>query len=259
MHLFRNPPLEHDIIVHLAGYGFRRGYVGFKLWKLQGMAVCFAMASRRRHENDTLSLLLQLPWSVNLTLAGIVYLALRYGFPILSFESGGGQILAKAVPQLAWLPACGLVLMAGLSALVAWSNGQLFEHQTSLEDVKALSWQDFERFVGEFYRRQGYAVQETGGGGADGGVDLVLRKEEETVYVQCKRWRNRNVGIKPTKELFATVVAEEATRGILMTTSNFSQDAQRFAGSQSERLSLVAGRDLVKMMAEVRRTSSATM
>ena len=215
------------------------------------------MPSRRRQEDDILSILLQLPWSMNLALAGFVYLALRYGFPILSFESGGGQILAKVVPQLAWLPACGLVLIAGLSALgsalVAWSNGQLFESQTSLDDVKALSWQDFERFVGEFYRRQGYAVQETGGGGADGGVDLVLRKEEEIIYVQCKRWRNRCVGIKPTKELFATVVAEKATHGILMTTSNFSQDAQKFAASQSDRLALVAGRDLVRMIGEVRR------
>ena len=48
-------------------------------------------------------------------------------------------------------------------------------------------WREFEMLVGEAFRLQGYQVVETGGGGADGGVDLVLRKDRETFLVQCKQ------------------------------------------------------------------------
>ncbi len=35
-----------------------------------------------------------------------------------------------------------------------------------------MTWQDFERLVGEAFRQRGYRVAETGRGGADGGVAL---------------------------------------------------------------------------------------
>lgn len=207
------------------------------------------MASRRRHQDSLLHLLLRSPWWVSLVLAALCYAALRYGPPQLTFDSILVKSFANALPSLAWMPAAALTLVAFGSAMQAWSRGELFANQTSLADIKRLSWQDFERFVGEFYRRQGYRVQESGGGGSDGGVDLVLKKNGETIYVQCKRWRNRRVGIKPTKELFATVVAENAAKGVLMTTAGFTRDAETFAASQPK-LELVDGPQLVRLMNE---------
>ena len=49
-----------------------------------------------------------------------------------------------------------------------------------------MSWRDFERLDGEAFRMRGYSVTETGGGGADGGVDLQLARGSETFLVQCK-------------------------------------------------------------------------
>jgi restriction system protein len=46
---------------------------------------------------------------------------------------------------------------------------------------------------------------ETGGGGPDGGVDLVLRKPggngSEKFLVQCKQWRALKVGVDVVREL----------------------------------------------------------
>jgi restriction system protein len=39
-----------------------------------------------------------------------------------------------------------------------------------------MTWREFEALVGEYFRLRGFAVTETGGGGADGGVDLMLTK-----------------------------------------------------------------------------------
>jgi restriction system protein len=47
----------------------------------------------------------------------------------------------------------------------------LLETRTDLDSLAANGWRDFERLVGEAFRRQGYAVEETGLGGADGGME----------------------------------------------------------------------------------------
>jgi restriction system protein len=44
----------------------------------------------------------------------------------------------------------------------------------SADALNGMTWQQFEQLVGEAFRLQGYTVAEIGGGGADGGVDLVL-------------------------------------------------------------------------------------
>lgn len=44
------------------------------------------------------------------------------------------------------------------------------------------------------FRRRGYGVRELGGGGPDGGVDLVLPKFSEKFFVQCKQWKASRSG-----------------------------------------------------------------
>ena len=59
----------------------------------------------------------------------------------------------------------------------------------STNALDGMSWREFEMLVGEAFRLQGYRVIETGGGGADGGIDLVLFKGSEKFLVQCKQWK----------------------------------------------------------------------
>lgn len=105
--------------------------------------------------------------------------------------------------------------------------------------------------MGEVYRRQGYRVVETGGGGADGGIDLKLVKNGETWLVQCKRWRQEKVGVKVARELFGVVASERATGGILITTSTFTPEAESFG--RGKPLRLIAGEELLRMVEGVRK------
>jgi restriction system protein len=50
-------------------------------------------------------------------------------------------------------------------------------NSNAADALDGISWQEFEMLVGEAFRLRGYQVTENGGGGADGGVDLVLRKD----------------------------------------------------------------------------------
>lgn len=108
--------------------------------------------------------------------------------------------------------------------------------------------------MGEAYRRKGYRVTETGGGGADGGVDLVIKRDGETRLVQCKNWRTLNVGVKVVRELYGVVAGQGATEGILICSGKFTPEAQAFARGKA--LELMDGNQLLKMIEEVKRTPS---
>src|SRR5208337_454126 len=89
------------------------------------------------------------------------------------------------------------LVMAALSLFNSFRKGKnrtfLFNKQKDMKTLRSMSWQDFERLVGEAYRQQGYTITETGGEGPDGGVDLVLKKNGETILVQCKHWKMESV------------------------------------------------------------------
>ena len=102
--------------------------------------------------------------------------------------------------------------------------------RSSLNDM---SWQQFEALVGEAFRRKGYSVIETGGGGADGGIDLELKKEGETFLVQCKQWRAYKVGVSTVRELYGVMAAKGATGGFVVTSGAFTDEARAFAAGRN--------------------------
>lgn len=79
--------------------------------------------------------------------------------------------------------------LAGV-AISAWrrrERNQLIGNVARSEGADAvdgMSWQQFERLVGEGFRLQGYRVVETVGGGANGGIELVLNKSGEKYLVR---------------------------------------------------------------------------
>lgn len=128
---------------------------------------------------------------------------------------------------------------AGLSAYGRYRRGALHEQVASSPDRGALndmSWQQFEALVGEAFRRKGYAVSEAGGGGADGGVDLVLKREGETFLVQCKQWKAYKVGVSTARELYGVMAAKGAAGGFVVSSGEFTNDAQDFVRGRNIKL-----------------------
>lgn len=92
-----------------------------------------------------------------------------------------------------WIFACLFLILAPVAFFNASRRRKLLISQTGIASIRAMSWQDFELLVGEAFRRQDCGVEERGGSAADGGVDLVLRKDGKTTVVLCKRWRDAQV------------------------------------------------------------------
>lgn len=103
----------------------------------------------------------------------------------------------------------------------------------SSSELNNMSWQAFEALVGEAFRRKGFAVTETGGGGADGGIDLALSKEGETFLVQCKQWKAYKVGVGTVRELYGVMASKGAAGGFVVTSGVFTDEARAFAVGQN--------------------------
>jgi restriction system protein len=203
----------------------------------------------RRKELGIFDMLMEMPWWVGVIFAVISYVVFGFIMPARM----GNSPMVSFLPLLAKAFASLCLLAAGLSAIKAWSRRRLLEGQKGIETIRALSWREFENLVGEAYRRQGYSVEETGGGGADGGVDILLRKGSEKTVVQCKRWRERQVGVNVVRELYGVMVADGAVRGIIVSSGSFTPDAVAFASGKS--LTLVDGPALEALVGSVQKVA----
>lgn len=208
----------------------------------------------RQKAEDTLLYLIfrRVPAWVSPVILATIYVALRYLLPImLGSHSPFAPLSITFAP---WLT----LVAALLAARAEWDKHQrrkLLAQQSSLETLRAMTWQEFERLVGEAYRRQGYRVEEVGGGGADGGVDLILRRERETALVQCKRWKQAKVGAPTVRELRGAVARDGASRGIFVTSGAFTSEAK--AEAKGQPIELVDGDALLELVKQAQGQQAA--
>jgi restriction system protein len=219
---------------------------------------------------DWIEVVALMPWWVGVTLAVVSYLLLRHVASREVATAVQPAQFGELVTQTLWktmatfgqyiLP---VICVAG-AGTSAWRRRERLALVTNGVESKAadildgMSWQQFEQLVGEAFRLQGYKVSETGGGGADGGVDLVLHKGGEKFLVQCKQWRAFKVGVNVVRELYGVMAAKGAAGGFVVTSGRFTEEATRFSSGRN--ISLVDGaklHGLVQQAHAARRQGSA--
>ena len=197
---------------------------------------------------DVIEIVSRLPWWAGVALAAVFYLVLhRVASQQVVTAVQPGQI-GDMVTQTLWKTLAGFgqyilpfVCLAG-AAVSAWRRRERQGLVASVVESKAadaldgMSWQQFEKLVGEAFRLQGYSVTEIGGGGTDGGVDLVLRKGSEKFFVQCKQWRAFKVGVEVVRELYGVMAAKGAAGGFVVTSGRFTEEASNFASGRNVHL-----------------------
>jgi restriction system protein len=85
----------------------------------------------------------------------------------------------------------------------------------------------FERTVASVFRDLGYRVTLTAYSG-DGGIDVVLRRRNQTIGVQVKRYRNA-IEAEQIRSFAGALVLSGQTRGVFVTTSRFQKGATNAA------------------------------
>lgn len=100
----------------------------------------------------------------------------------------------------------------------------------------------FEQLVAELLSKQGYKIELTPYS-KDGGKDIYAAKKTDLglflFLIECKRYSPHNhVGVEIIQRLYGNVMAENATAGILVTTSFFTKGAKEFQKNIEFRISL---------------------
>ena len=202
-----------------------------------------------RKDEGILDLLVLLPWWVSVIVSISVYVGLKFVVPVLYIENIFLQGFQTAVPNLANLFALILLIPAPISAFNAWRKRKLLDDQKNIQTIRNLSWRAFEELVAEAYRRQGYMVIENQTVGADGGIDVRLKKDGALHLVQCKNWKSIKVGVKVVREMYGIMVAEHASSVKIIISGMFTQEAKNFANDKP--IDLVDGSQLEILIANV--------
>lgn len=217
------------------------------------------MARRKQGLFDSIA---SMPWPTGIVFGVIGYVAIRYGIGWYCSSRGGTALAALgnaanggAFGPIAWAW-LGICFVAALASFVARrQRGRPLETQTGLDSLRAMSWRQFEILVGEAFRRQGYRIEETGLGGADGGIDLRLSKNGKSRLVQCKQWRSQRVDVKIVREMYGLLAHHGADAVKIVAVGDFTPDAQRFA--QGKPIELVHGEALLSLVRVVQNTTLA--
>ena len=122
----------------------------------------------------------------------------------------------------------------------------------SLRGLLALSPEEFEFAVGDLFRARGYEDIHRVGGSGDLGVDLVGRDPDGlAVIVQCKRYgRDKRVGSPTIQGFIGMAVHHRAERGLVVTTSSYTEPAIRLAAAAPLPITLIDGVALVRMASQ---------
>ncbi len=127
--------------------------------------------------------------------------------------------------------------------------------QQILEQVKRSSPEFFERMVVDLLVAMGYGGSRSDAGRAigqsgDGGIDGIINEDRlglDVVYVQAKRWET-TVG-RPIVQTFAgSLEGQRANKGVLITTSQFSKEAQDYVSKIGKKIVLIDGEQLAQLM-----------
>ncbi len=211
------------------------------------------MGKKTSTAEDIIEITAKFPWWVGGILALISYFSL-HALAGKEYQAAGqdlGQTVSGSMIYVAAtfgqyvLPA--LFTIGAIASLIGnIKRKKLYEDvTTSKKALEDISWHQFELLIGEYFRHEGYQVKETGPG-ADGGVDLILHKDDAKYLVQCKHWKAYKVGVKPVRELLGVMAGSGAAGGYVITSGQFTRDAVKFA--RENNIEMIDGKALEKIL-----------
>lgn len=217
--------------------------------------------------DDLLDIASMLPWWIDLLIAVLSYFGLHnltlIDVPIVPQPSKMGDLLTSQLTKT--FASIGQYLIPFIFTLGSFiSFFRRKKREMLLKETKergnqssllSKSWREFEMLIGEIFRQKGFTVTELGGSGADGGVDLVLKKNNETYFVQCKQWKAYKVGVQIIRELYGVMAAKGAVGGYVVTSGVFTDEAKSFA--EGRNIELINGALLTKWINGIKSSNEA--
>lgn len=181
-----------------------------------------------------------LAWPLGLAVGIDTFLAIRTGTSwLLSQHSGlraGGfnQSNRTALVHVAWMVLCMCWLAALASFVGSNQRGILLDTSNTLESVDTNRSSQFELIVGQNSGyHQDYVRVETSMGGADGGIDLILRKNGRPMLLQCKQCKRQQVGASVARDMHELLTYRNANALKIVCVGTYTKASNQFAQGKS--------------------------
>lgn len=168
--------------------------------------------------------------------------------PLAAFESLHGKSAGKLVEVIPIEPTLSLNKKDSRFVDAKAVLGSL----STSTNLAAMDWQDFEHLIRELFEKEftgrGAEVKITQAS-RDRGVDAIVFDPDPIhggkYVIQAKRYTH-TVDVSAVRDLCAVVTKEGASRGILVTTSNYGSDAYAFANNSP--ITLLNGAQLLGLL-----------
>jgi restriction system protein len=126
-----------------------------------------------------------------------------------------------------------------------------------LEQVKASTPAFFERLVIDLLVSMGYGGSRRDAGRAigksgDGGIDGIIKEDKlglDVIYIQAKKWEG-TVGRPEIQKFAGALQGQRANKGVFITTSYFSREAEEYANIITSKIILINGEQLATLMVD---------
>lgn len=126
-----------------------------------------------------------------------------------------------------------------------------------IEAIKSSSPSFFERLVVKLLLAMGYGGSRVEAGRAigqsgDGGIDGIIDEDKlglDSIYIQAKRWEG-SVGRPEIQKFVGALQGHRAHKGVFITTSEFTKDAQEYVKNINNKVVLINGFTLARLMIE---------
>ncbi|WP_429166773.1 restriction endonuclease [Aeromonas rivipollensis] len=127
-----------------------------------------------------------------------------------------------------------------------------------LTEILGLSPRFFEQLVVDLMVAMGYGGSQQDAArttrySSDGGIDGIIKEDRlglDSIYLQAKRYTDKTVGRPEIQSFAGALDLHKARKGVFITTSSFSREAQEYVGLIEKRIVLIDGARLAALMIE---------
>lgn len=177
-------------------------------------------------------------------------------FESLNLENVDPKMCFKSLKGIAGAKLCDLIAVAPIATINSedkrFVESREIGEKISGYNLASMYWEDFEHLIRELFEKEfssnGSEVKVTQAS-RDGGVDAIMFDPDPIkggkYIIQAKRYTNV-VGVSAVRDLYGTVLNEGASKGILVTTSDYGADSYEFA--KDKPLTLLNGSNLLHML-----------
>ena len=127
--------------------------------------------------------------------------------------------------------------------LTAKDTYAYWQRKKQKEYWNSLTGHEFEEALAQMFRKNGYLATVCAPGG-DGGIDIILNKENDITLVQCKAHKNP-VGPSVARDFYGTLIHNNATKGLVASLSGFTSGFYEFI--KDKPISIITLDDIIKM------------